>query len=172
MTVLRRSFAALGPDLGMVLCALMLCACSSGDEPARATTWPPEVGVGGGVGAFSNDGAYYVVYAARPQEVPLNEDFEVDLRVFDADTRQEIGAGAEIFVDARMPAHNHGMKHDEVEKLSKIGRSALTLACTKLNKHHNYDHHHDYDDEYDHHNDGRRRRPVHDGQEDCLRYLQ
>ena len=112
MTALRRSSAALGPDLATMLCAVVLCACSSGDEPARATTWPPEVGVGGGAGAFSNDGAYYVVYAARPQEVPLNEDFEVDWRVFDAGTRQEIGADAEIFVDARMPAHNHGMKHE------------------------------------------------------------
>jgi ADP-heptose:LPS heptosyltransferase/predicted SAM-dependent methyltransferase len=32
----------------------------------------------------------------------------------------------------------HGVKYDEVERLSKIGRSALTKACTALNKHHKY----------------------------------
>ncbi|MCP3919000.1 MAG: hypothetical protein GY711_25935 [bacterium] len=92
---------------------------SSESDPsgAPAASWPPP-----GDGAESNSGNYYVTWAARPAEVPLNEIFEVDLRIWDAKTRTEIGADADLFVDARMPAHGHGMKH-EVELIRNADAS-------------------------------------------------
>ena len=96
--------------LAAALLGCGLLACGGGGDDAGtqypvAATWPPE----GAHGTLSNDGGFYVTYAALPAEVPLNETFAVELRVWDAETREEIGSDAELFVDARMPAHQHGM---------------------------------------------------------------
>jgi hypothetical protein len=55
----------------------------------------------------SNDGSYRVAYRTEPAEIPLNEPFTVHTAVFDAAN----GAPVEVTldVDARMPAHRHGM---------------------------------------------------------------
>ncbi|MFT5049031.1 MAG: hypothetical protein ACI8QZ_000420 [Chlamydiales bacterium] len=67
--------------------------------------WPSEEGVG----VESNGGRYWVVYVPPEPEIPLNEEFDLELRVFDAATRSWL-VNAEIALDARMPAHGHGMK--------------------------------------------------------------
>ena len=55
------------------------------------------------------------VFLAHPVvagEVPLNEEFDVEVRLFDGATREPIVEGVELRVDARMPVHGHGMKQD------------------------------------------------------------
>ena len=64
-----------------------------------------------GLGAYSNGGQYWVVYIPSDEEIPLNEDFDIEVRVYDGETRSRL-VDAEVTVDARMPAHGHGMKLD------------------------------------------------------------
>ena len=55
----------------------------------------------------SNSGDYRIEYTAYPDPIPLNEPFELVVRVLGPD-----GAPApnvELLVDAAMPAHRHGM---------------------------------------------------------------
>jgi len=67
--------------------------------------WPP----GEGVGTLSNDGGYWVAYVPPAGGVPLNEGFSLGVQVFDAETRSRLVDGIDVVVDARMPAHGHGM---------------------------------------------------------------
>ncbi len=56
---------------------------------------------------LSAGGEYAIEYIARPHPIPLNEPFELEVRVSAADgTALD---GVELLVDARMPAHRHGM---------------------------------------------------------------
>lgn len=58
-------------------------------------------------------GAYRIEFATRPWPIPLNEPFEVDVRVLDASS----GAAADgivLSVDAAMPEHGHGMNTQPV----------------------------------------------------------
>jgi len=63
-----------------------------------------------GPGTTSNGGLYYVAYLLPGGEVPLNEEFSIELRIVDAASRSSVVEGAEVAVDARMPDHGHGMK--------------------------------------------------------------
>jgi hypothetical protein len=75
---------------------------SAGSAPAP---WPADEGVG----ILSNDGTYWVTYIGPADGLPLNADFELDVRVFDAETRTRTAGELAVVVDARMPAHGHGM---------------------------------------------------------------
>jgi len=87
------------------------------DEPVQAdgrvqwlrgrAPWPSEEGIG----VESNGGRYWVVYIPQVAEIPLNEEFDMEVRVFDAATRSWL-VNADLTLDARMPAHGHGMKID------------------------------------------------------------
>ena len=68
--------------------------------------WPSDEGIG----TLSNDGTYWVTYLPPGEGLPLNADFELTVRVFDAETRSHAVDGIEVVVDARMPAHFHGLK--------------------------------------------------------------
>lgn len=68
--------------------------------------WSPDEGVG----TLSNDGTYWVTYVSPPGGVPLNEPFELAIRVFDGETRSHAVAEIGVVVDARMPAHFHGLR--------------------------------------------------------------
>ncbi|HMN97751.1 MAG TPA: FixH family protein [Phycisphaerales bacterium] len=57
----------------------------------------------------SNDGSYVVIYTTRPAPIPTNETFEVDVVILDARRGQALVSDAELFVDAAMPHHRHGM---------------------------------------------------------------
>jgi hypothetical protein len=50
---------------------------------------------------------FAVIYRVRPDPIPLNEPFAIDVMVFDDDG--SIVADAQLSVDARMPHHRHGM---------------------------------------------------------------
>ena len=55
----------------------------------------------------SSGGEYVIEYVSRPDPIPLNEPFELQVRVLDA--AGSVAQGVELFADARMPAHRHGM---------------------------------------------------------------
>lgn len=76
-------------------------------RPLGEAPWPADQGIG----VESNGGRYWVVYIPSQSEIPLNEEFDVELRVYDGATRSRL-VDAEVAVDARMPAHGHGMKID------------------------------------------------------------
>lgn len=60
--------------------------------------------------AVSNDGRYYVVCLTEPRDIPLNELFSLDVRVFEnSDRRRPLDDQFLLAADADMPEHRHGM---------------------------------------------------------------
>ena len=83
-----------------ILIALLLIGCTSSKLP------PPEPGV---TSTTSNDAAFTVQWSTRPEVIPVNDFFEVDVLLLGPD-----GAplpNATLDVDAAMPHHRHGMNH-------------------------------------------------------------
>jgi hypothetical protein len=83
------------------------------DRSADAMEQPAEAGRSVDLDSFpmqavSNDGSYLVACRPRPDPVPFNEPFELDLVVLRPDTRTPV-VDAQVFVDADMPEHRHGM---------------------------------------------------------------
>ena len=86
-----------------------------------AALWGPGLGCGPGADpgskaslsrtVDSNGGSYTVKFQTHPELVPLNLPFDVRFSVeCKGPSRMSPGAGApEVEVDARMPAHFHGM---------------------------------------------------------------
>lgn len=57
---------------------------------------------------LSADGAYRVSYETSPEPIPLNQTFDITVKVVDARSGQPPEA-IELAVDGRMPHHRHGM---------------------------------------------------------------
>lgn len=57
----------------------------------------------------SNAGTYVVSYKVSPAQVPLNQLFDIELRVVDSKFRDAPPDDLQVAVDAVMPAHHHGM---------------------------------------------------------------
>lgn len=112
----------------VIVVALALPACvhksatldqapEGGPEPGQATAAPTETGgledreaveLPSEFSATSRAGKYTVVWRPAEGSIPLNETFELDVEV----TRVNDGSpvsGADVYVDAGMPEHNHGM---------------------------------------------------------------
>ena len=68
--------------------------------------WSPDEGRT----AHSQAGTYWVSCLFPGDEVPLNEEFEFELRVLDGASRTTAVEDAELELDARMPAHGHGLR--------------------------------------------------------------
>jgi hypothetical protein len=77
-------------------------------EPA-APSVPPAGPDESWSGVLSNDGAYYVAYRPDPDPIPLNEVFDIDVRIFDGDDHAKAVDDVTLDVDGRMPQHRHGM---------------------------------------------------------------
>ena len=77
--------------------------------------WSPDEGRT----ARSQAGTYWVSCVFPEDEVPLNEEFEFELRVLDGATRTSPIEDAELEVDARMPAHAHGLR--QAPRLEALG---------------------------------------------------
>jgi|CXWL01.1.fsa_nt_gi probable HAF family extracellular repeat protein len=75
---------------------------------AHAARWAPPV-AGAPFEVASAAGSYVVELAPPPAELPLNEPFNLWVRVLDAGSRQPLTGRIELTVDAQMPAHGHGM---------------------------------------------------------------
>lgn len=108
--------------------ALLLVSCSGADETSVMT--PPP-----GIGATSNGGSFFAVWRPLAGEVPLadvplNEEFDAEVWLFEDESCQTPIEGAEVALDCRMPAHRHGML-GEVELVDRgAGRySARGLLC-------------------------------------------
>lgn len=63
-------------------------------------------------GEVTSGGSFYVEWWPEPVPVPLNEMFEIRLRVFEATDRSELVGGAALTAEAWMPDHNHGSPLD------------------------------------------------------------
>ena len=88
------------------------------EPPALRASWSADEGVGG----LSNSESYWVSYLLNDiAEVPLNETFDLTVRVVDPETKEFVAASDAIRVDARMPAHGHGMKQDPVVEQNPDG---------------------------------------------------
>ena len=57
---------------------------------------------------LSRAGKYLVSWRPVGGPIPLNETFELDVRLAHAEGENPV-TGAEVYVDAAMPEHNHGM---------------------------------------------------------------
>lgn len=87
----------LRPIVGAVVVAVLGC----GDAAS---------GRAGGGRVDSNAGSYSVSFESSPRPIPLNQPFDVAFTV-SARGGAKLGAGSPVSVDvdARMPAHRHGM---------------------------------------------------------------
>lgn len=83
-----------------ILIALLLIGCTSSKLP------PPEPGV---TSTTSNDAAFTVQWSTRPEVIPVNDFFEVDVLLLGPDGAPL--SNATLDVDAAMPHHRHGMNH-------------------------------------------------------------
>jgi hypothetical protein len=86
----------------LVAIALGLLAACGGGSPA-------------GRSVVSNGGTYTVTFETTPATIPMNEPFTVVFKV--ASKSGDSVEGARLEIDARMPAHGHGM--NRAPKLSK-----------------------------------------------------
>lgn len=112
---------------GIALCPL---GCSTnnaapadkGTEAVRTASEPDVSPQAFAYGAASNDGRYFVAYTPRPNPIPLNEMFELDVMVFDSGDAPTSAADVALGVDGAMPEHEHGMNTAPVVVREAVGR--------------------------------------------------
>lgn len=109
-----------------LLGGLPCSGCAGAPDPLPAAVQPTEVDSsppptvqeppvelpGDAVETASNDSTYVVAYRPLPGEIPLNEEFELELWVLDAVTRTPVDPAVELTLDGRMPDHGHGLRQD------------------------------------------------------------
>jgi hypothetical protein len=95
-----------------VVCVLWLLALLTGCAGDGAVAEPPSAVAHEGNGIVSNDGSYYVIYTTEPEAIPLNETFDVKVRIFDAVDRFRLLTDVRLDIDGRMPDHRHGMNRE------------------------------------------------------------
>lgn len=94
---------------------LLLLACAEGPHPATAA----------GSTVTTDEGRYRITWSASPDPIPLAQLFEVHATVLDAASGAPV-ENATVTVDARMPAHGHGMQtRPETDPGTCVG-----TACT------------------------------------------
>lgn len=86
----------------VVLLLTLIAACA----PAEA---PQDAGTGLVTEALTDNGTWRVRYTPDPDPIPLNDLFELRVEVTRADDDTPLADTAVLDVEARMPAHNHGM---------------------------------------------------------------
>jgi hypothetical protein len=103
----------------IAITSLLLAGACGGEEPAPApkqipppvepTPTPPQKPApsGGKVTGESNAGTYRVTWQSKPDPVPLNATFELEVEVVDVAGGDV--AALELAADAAMPDHSHGM---------------------------------------------------------------
>lgn len=64
----------------------------------------------------SRGGKYLVHWRPVQGELPLNESFELELELLTGAEPHQPITGAQIFVDAAMPEHNHGMLREPIAR--------------------------------------------------------
>jgi hypothetical protein len=71
----------------------------------------PIVSAQPGAPLASSGGTYLVRYRTEPSPIPLNEPFSLEVEVLDASEPSRFAEAVSLGVEARMPAHGHGMNH-------------------------------------------------------------
>lgn len=99
--------------LAGLIAALTLSSCSPGEAPK-----PPS----GKRQGDSNAGTYAVAFEPTPSPIPMNQPF--DLR-FTVAPKAGSADGLAVQVDARMPAHGHGM--NRVPKVTRQGDGSFKV---------------------------------------------
>jgi len=104
--------------IAMTLAGPAGCGRGAADEPPPATSaasaGAPAVGAAGGAATVapreitSSAGTYHVI-CVMPDPVPLNEPFDLEVRVLDGSDRVTPADQIDLVVDGRMPEHRHGM---------------------------------------------------------------
>jgi DNA-binding beta-propeller fold protein YncE len=95
---------------------------SAGTMPSEA----PAASRGAALTAISNDRVYEVTCTPRPSPIPLNEPFDLDVRISGHQERKLSVADVTLNVDARMPAHGHGM--NTLPRVQKNGDGTFTVT--------------------------------------------
>lgn len=88
----------------LVAAVLLLAGCGEASRSSREVK--------------SNAGTYVVAYTPTPDPVPMNQLFDLAFTLKSTKTGAPPSPAPAVEVDARMPAHGHGM--NRVPKLSKL----------------------------------------------------
>lgn len=70
---------------------------------------------------YTDEGSYYVEYESNPSPIPLNKYFTITVFPYADDTKSSILQDIDVFVDATMPAHGHGMNEQATMTLQEDG---------------------------------------------------
>ena len=85
-----------------VLCLLLVACASGGPAPDEDPLADFRVGT-------SRAGMFTAAWRSHPAPLPVNEPFELEVRLFEGGADGPPLSGAELIVDAWMPEHFHGM---------------------------------------------------------------
>lgn len=110
----------------LVLAILALCCLSSiggcYNSGMKTLVAPPVART-----LASNDGQYTFYWVPRPDPIPLNRFFAMDVQVMDIAGNLITPEQASLTVDAGMPQHGHGMNHVPRIMTTKDGWTAEGL---------------------------------------------
>ncbi|MCH2132183.1 MAG: hypothetical protein MK116_00385 [Phycisphaerales bacterium] len=87
----------------LIASLLLLSACHSGMNTLVASPVARTVA--------SNDGSFTVYWVPKPDPIPLNQFFQIEIQVLDIAANPITPEDATLKVDAGMPQHGHGMNH-------------------------------------------------------------
>jgi len=104
----RRPSPSASGFLGALVVALLLAGCDRSSEPGPSA--------GSGKQRFDSNGGHYTVEVqTAPPRIVLNQPFDVAVTVT---PKSGAAKDLEVLVDARMPAHFHGM--NRVAKVTRV----------------------------------------------------
>jgi hypothetical protein len=86
--------------------SLALCVATAACTPREATNAAAESAP---LAADTSWGTFHVTVSPQPNPIPSNKMFALAIAVSPADNHGQAAADTTVAVDARMPAHNHGM---------------------------------------------------------------
>ena len=98
-------------SISAVFLVLLLAGCGSSGDDGQS-------GVDESRQTMTDGGSFYVMYSPTKEPIPFNELFGMTVMVHDGEDHSQMLTDAQIEVEARMPAHDHGMNTDPtVEKM-------------------------------------------------------
>ena len=92
------------PGWTVLLSTLLLIGCYKPGMPTQVAS--PVANT-----VQSNDGLYGFYWVPKPNPVPLNRFFSIEVQVLDMSGNPVTPEMAKLTVDAGMPQHGHGMNH-------------------------------------------------------------
>jgi hypothetical protein len=98
-------------DWLLIACVMTVAGCRQAPEqqsPKASVESRPAPATQRVISETSN-GNYHVTYTSKPDPIPLNELFTLEVNVYKDANLQHRPSGVAIEVDADMPAHQHGM---------------------------------------------------------------